>query len=294
MHLEAIDFTDEEGTLVGLLGSAAVGGVLQVEALQDPRGGRTALEAGLARAGLTQEGLLSAQRDPASLVGYLELHIEQGLQLVNAGADIGIVTSIAGINSYRLTFIGQADHAGTTGMVERRDAIQGAAAFVLGAREIVLECFPGCVANVGRIDITPGAFNIVPERAEVSLEFRAPDREVFDRMEVALLDRARREAARFGLELELDWLGRCDPAPMSQIAQRAFSEAAEDLGLACIPLSSGAGHDAQSLAAVCPVGMIFVPSVDGASHSPRELSRWSDCLNGANVLLQAVLRMAFA
>jgi N-carbamoyl-L-amino-acid hydrolase len=292
LHLEAIDFTDEEGTLVGLLGSAALAGVLEPEALKDPRGGRAALEAGLARAGLTEAGLLAARRDPASLAGYLELHIEQGLQLTDAGADIGIVIGIAGINSYRLVFVGRADHAGTTGMRERRDAALGASAFVLAARELVLQDFSACVVNVGDMRFAPGALNIVPARVELGLEFRAPEFDLFDRLGGALLERAGEEAERFGLELEVQWLGRCEPAPTSELARRAFAAAADALGLAHIPLASGAGHDAQSLAGLCPIGMIFVPSVAGASHSPREFTRWEDCVNGANVLLQAAIRFA--
>jgi N-carbamoyl-L-amino-acid hydrolase len=292
VHLEAIDFTDEEGTLVGLLGSAALAGVLQPEALKEPRGGRAILEAGLARAGLTESGLLGAWRDPASLAGYLELHIEQGLQLIDAGAAIGIVTGIAGINSYRLVFAGRADHAGTTGMRERRDASLGASAFVLAARELVLRDFPACVVNVGDMQFAPGALNIVPARVALGLEFRAPEPDLFDRLENALLEQAMADADRFGLELEVQWLGRCEPAPTSELARRAFAAAADDLGLTHISLASGAGHDAQSLAGVCPAGMIFVPSVEGASHSPREFTRWEDCVNGANVLLQATLRFA--
>ncbi len=293
VHLEAIDFTDEEGTLVGMLGSAALAGVLGAEALRDPRGGRAALEAGLARAGLTEAGLLAARRDPALLAGYLELHIEQGTRLVEAGAEIGIVTGIAGINSYRLTFTGRADHAGTTPMADRRDAALGASAFALAVREIVTRDFPECVANVGDMRFAPGAFNIVPARVALALEFRAPEAEAFQRLEAALLERARVEATRFGLGLEIEWLGKCDPAPMSERAQRAFAEAADALGLRHIALATGAGHDAQSLAGVCPVGMIFVPSVDGASHSPREFTRWEDCVNGANVLLQAAMHLTY-
>jgi N-carbamoyl-L-amino-acid hydrolase len=293
VHLEAIDFTDEEGALVGMLGSAALAGVLQVEALRDPRGGRATLEAGLARAGLTEAGLFTAQRDPASLAGYLELHIEQGPRLVDAGADIGIVTGIAGINSYRLTFVGRADHAGTTSMADRRDAAQGASALALAAREIVMRDFPDCVANVGDMQFAPGAFNIVPARVELALEFRASAPGPFDRLEAALLERARTEAEQFGLDLEIEWLGKCDPAPTSEIAQRAFAEAADALGLKYISFATGAGHDGQSLANMCPIGMIFVPSVDGVSHSPREFTRWEDCVNGANVLLQAAVRLAF-
>lgn len=292
IHLEAIDFTDEEGTLVGLLGSAALAGQLKPKALQSPRGGRPALVEGMKRAGLSDESMLSARRPQGSLAGYLELHIEQGKRLERASLQIGIVSAIVGIASYRLTFIGRADHAGTTSMEDRLDASLGASACTLAAREIVLKDFPNCVVNVGRMDFAPGAFNIVPARVDASLEFRAPDEDSFTRLDAALIEFAQREAKRFGLGLRPDFLGKHSPTPMGAKAQRAFSDACDALGLTHTSFVSGAGHDAQSLAKTCPVGMIFVPSVDGASHSPREFTSWEDCVNGANVLLQATLRFA--
>jgi N-carbamoyl-L-amino-acid hydrolase len=292
VHLEAIDFTDEEGTLVGLLGSAALAGQLKPEILESPRGGRTTLVEGMKRAGLSDESTLSARRPQDSLAGYLELHIEQGKRLERLGLQIGIVSAIVGIASYRLTFIGRADHAGTTSMEDRLDASLGASAFTLAARELVMKDFPNCVVNIGQMEFTPGAFNIVPARAKVALEFRAPDEDDFKRLEAALIELAQREARRFGLDLEPDFLGKHSPTPMSAEAQRAFSEACDSLGLKHTSLVSGAGHDAQSLAQTCPVGMIFVPSVGGASHSPREFTPWVDCVNGANVLLQTALRFA--
>jgi N-carbamoyl-L-amino-acid hydrolase len=291
VHLEAIDFTDEEGTLVGELGSGALAGVLPTEALRSPRAGRAALEADLARAGLTEAGILGARRDPASLAGYLELHIEQGARLLEAGIDIGVVTGIVGIGSAWLTFTGRADHAGTTPMSERRDAAQGASAFTLAACEIV-DGFPDCTVNVGDVHLQPGAFNIVPARATLGLEYRAPDPAGMDRLEAALLARAGEEAERYGLGLEVERLSPAHPAAMSDAIQRACVAAAESLGLTHRPLVSFAGHDGQALAAVCPAGMIFVPSVGGASHSAREFTRWEDCVNGANVLLGAALRFA--
>ena len=290
-NLEAMDFTDEEGTLVGLLGSAALAGQLTTEILQNPRGGRENLVEGMERAGLSDASLLNVARPKDSLAGYLELHIEQGKRLERAGIDIGIVSAIVGIWSYRLSFIGRADHAGTTTMEDRLDASLGASAFTLGARELVLKDFQNCVVNVGKMEFAPGAFNIVPARVDVSLEFRSPDEEQFERLDAALLELAEHEAQRYGLELKIESLGKHSPSLMSDAAQRGFAEACDDLGLTYVSLTSGAGHDGQSLADLCPVGMIFVPSVDGASHSPREFTKWEDCVNGANVLLQTALRL---
>ncbi len=291
VNLEAIDFTDEEGTLVGLLGSAALAGHLTPEMLQSPRGGRENLVEGMKRAGLTDESMLSAARPKESLAGYLELHIEQGKRLERAGIDIGIVSAIVGIWSYRLSFLGRADHAGTTTMDDRLDASLGASAFTLTARELVIKEFPNCVVNVGKMEVTPGAFNIVPARVDVSLEFRSPDEEEFKKLDAALLLLANTEATRFGLELNIKFLGKHSPSIMSDIVRDAYASTCDDLGLNHVSLTSGAGHDGQSLADLCPVGMIFVPSVDGASHSPREFTKWDDCANGANVLLQTVLRL---
>jgi N-carbamoyl-L-amino-acid hydrolase len=291
VRLEAIDFTDEEGTLVGFLGSAALAGHLDQQLLQTPRGGRENLLAGMKRAGLTEAGILSAARPRDSLAGYLELHIEQGKRLERAGIDIGVVSAIVGIASYRLSFLGRADHAGSTTMHDRLDASLGASAFTLSARELVMNDFPDCVVNVGAMDFKPGAFNIVPAQVDVSLEFRSADEQEFDRLDSALLALARSEAKRFGLELRADFLGRHAPTPMSDTMQQAFIDSCGTLGLTHTSLVSGAGHDGQSLAGICPVGMIFVPSVNGTSHSPHEFTKWEDCVNGANVLLQAALRL---
>jgi beta-ureidopropionase / N-carbamoyl-L-amino-acid hydrolase len=292
VNLEAIDFTDEEGTLIGLMGSSAAAGKLTCEELDNPRGGRQNLLSGLARAGLSAQGLLQAKRDPRDLAGYLEVHIEQGQRLTSAGVQIGVVSSIVGLGSYWLTFIGRADHAGTTPMKSRLDASQGASAYTLAVRDTLLREFPDCVANIGQMSIEPGAFNIVPAKVTLALEYRAPNAEGFSKLETHLLDLAQRKAEKFGLELETQFLGKKNPAQMHPAAQDAIRQAAKTLDLGAVLLVSYAGHDAQSLAALCPAGMIFIPSVNGTSHSPLELTPWEDCVNGANLLLHAALEIA--
>jgi beta-ureidopropionase / N-carbamoyl-L-amino-acid hydrolase len=292
LNLEAIDFTDEEGTLVGLLGSAALTGRLNPDILQNPRGGRQALLEGMERAGLSDESMLSARRTKESLAGYLELHIEQGKRLEHTGISIGIVSAIVGIWSYRLSFLGRADHAGTITMEDRRDASLGASEFVLAARDTVLHDFRDCVVNIGNMEFSPGAFNIVPAQVDVALEFRSAEEEKFQRLDSLLLGHAQEAAKRFGLELKVEPLGRHSPSFMDERVRDTFAGACDDLGFNYISLPSGAGHDGQSFDGVCPVGMIFVPSKDGASHSAREFTEWQDCVNGANVLLQTVLKLA--
>jgi len=292
VNLEAIDFTDEEGSLIGLTGSYALAGKLTKEDLDNPRGGRQALLEGMKRAGLDDASFLSARRIPKSLAGYLELHIEQGPRLLKKPTQIGIVTTIVGICSYHLRFIGRANHAGTTPMLDRLDASQGASSFILQVRQTILEKFPECVANVGNIHLSPGAFNIVPERADIALEFRSAEPQTFSILEKTLIGKARAAAKQFRLGLESDLLSKHSPTPLSSQAQNAIEQAADALGLNHIHLVSGAGHDAQALADLCPAGMIFVPSQLGISHSPKEFTHWEDCVNGANVLVGATLRMA--
>ena len=291
-HLEAIDFTDEEGRYANLVGSLAVTGQLERAHLRAPRGGRQAFFDALQRAGLTEESLFAARRDPETLAGYLELHIEQGSRLAAAGHQIGVVTAIVGIRSFTIRFLGRADHAGTTPMDQRRDAAQGAAAFTLAVRELMLNRFLDCVATVGNMSFEPGVFNVVPQAASVSLEFRASAEEVLGQVEAALLNEAQGIATRLHLGLEVEHLDSTPPARMDAKAQAAIAAACRSLGLQSASMPSGAGHDGQALATICPVGMIFVPSVDGRSHSAREFTAWQDCVNGANVLLQAVLTLA--
>ncbi|MCP4400503.1 MAG: M20/M25/M40 family metallo-hydrolase, partial [bacterium] len=183
-------------------------------------------------------------------------------------------------------------HAGTTPMDGRLDAGLGASAFRLAARDSVLRKFPGSVVNVGNMAFEPGAFNIVPELVTVALEFRAETLAELDELERRLLESASHEAERFGLNVDMQLVGKVAPAPMAENIQQACIEVSQGLGLGHKTLASGAGHDAQSLAAVCPTGMIFVPSVEGISHSPKEFTAWDDCMNGADVLLQTVLQLA--
>ena len=291
VHLEAIDFTDEEGALVCLLGSRALAGTLSRDELDDPRCDLSTFEDRLRQADLTREGILGARRDPTTLAGFLELHIEQGPRLTSAGAAIGIVTSIVGIGSFALRYGGRADHAGTTPLDARRDAGRGAAALIVAANETVERDFPTCVINFGESSFTPGAYNIVPESAELAVEFRAPDDDLMRSLEKRLLELARQQADRYGLDLEVRPQISIAPVPCAPEVQSAFEKACQDLALPYQHLTSGAGHDTGAMALACPSGMIFIPS-SGGSHSPREHADWDACVAGASTLLHAAVRFA--
>lgn len=292
LSLEAIDFTDEEGTLVGTLGSWALSGELSPEMLATPRAGRDRLLSELHRVSLSEAGLFAARRDPGTLAGYLELHIEQGPVLERAGVEIGIVTGIRGNASFEVVFEGAARHAGTTPMEARQDALLGACAFVVDVHETIARDFPDCVANVGDIQVLPGAFNVVPSSAALKLECRSMQAAELDLLAGALIELARRHASRSGLSVEIEAVGRWDPVPTDERVRRAFADAARRLELSAIELPSGAGHDAQVLAKVIPSGMVFVPSVNGISHHRDEYTGLQDCVNGANVLLAATIALA--
>ena len=291
--LEAIDLTDEEGTFVGTLGSWAIAGQLTPEMLRTPRSGREAMLVALDRQGLTEEGLLTgARRDPSTIAAFLELHIEQGPVLERVGAQIGIVTGIRGNASFQITFQGAARHAGTTPMQDRRDAGLGAAELILGVRELITRAFPECVANVGEVLLHPGAFNVVPERARIKLEVRSLHDAELDALAEAALNLAAQVAERWSLGLEVEAVGRWAPSPTHERARRAIGAAAQRLGLEAIEMPSGAGHDAQVMAAITTAGMAFVPSRDGISHHADEDSDMQDCINATNVLLGAALTLA--
>lgn len=292
VHLEATSFTDEEGTWGGLLGSRGLAGRLTEEDFAHPRGGKEVFEARMAAAGLSREGALSARRDPQTIKAWVEVHIEQGPRLEEARLPIGVVTGIVGIASYWLTFKGRADHAGTTPMDRRQDAMRGVAEFVRQSRELVVNRFEGGVVNCGVVEALPGAFNIVPAEARLSLEFRHSDPNLLEAMREALLNLALHVVEVEGLSLEVDYVGMHPPAPMHRDVIAAIEETCEMLGLSTTRMTSYAGHDTQAMAEITRAGMFFVPSVGGASHSPRELTRDEDCANAGNVLLHTVLRLA--
>lgn len=292
VHLEAMNFTDEEGRWVPLLGSSALAGLLSADELAHPVGGREAFEARLAAAGLTPEGILTARRDPDSLAAWVEVHIEQGPRLEESGHAIGVVTGIVGIAAYWLKFLGRADHAGTTPMDRRQDALRGVAEFVRQSRELVTNRFPMGVMNCGLVEVAPGAFNIVPECARLALEFRHPDPGKLDAMREALLSLALHVVEVEGLALEVEQVGLDEPAILSRDVIAAIERGCGVLGLSHTPLISYAGHDTQAMAHLTRAGMFFVPSAAGASHSPREFTSDEGCVNAGNVLLHAVLALA--
>src|SRR5687768_11512184 len=286
--LEVVDFQNEEG---GLIGSKAMAGRLPASDLAlKAVSGRT-IGDGIRLLGGDPDRVDEAKRAPGSIAGYLELHIEQGRVLERARATIGVAERTVGIPSWEVTFDGLATHAGTTPMADRHDALLAAARFVEAVNATVLATPGRSVGTVGRLAVFPGAPNVIPGRVVLTLELRDLEVAKIEALFVRVEAEAQRIAAANGTRVTLVPTLSNEPAPTDARVRDAVSEAAIDLGLVPHGMPSGAGHDAQNMTVLGPSGMLFVPSVDGISHSPRELTVDEDVVNGANVLLGAVLRM---
>ena len=287
--LEAVNFTDEEGAIMGLMGSRALSGQLAAEDFERSKLEAPALERRLSAVGISPETMIAAGRD--DVLAWVELHIEQGTRLESSGVDIGVVDAVVGIRSLRVTLTGEAAHAGTKPMSQRRDALWGAARFVLRARQGIIDRHTPGVCNVGMIRAKPGAFNIVPAQVNFALEFRHGSDAAMDAMQADLFALLEECAAEFDLNVAVEEAPPVVPAVMSESVMRAIERAADRLSLSHRRMLSFAGHDTQNMARIAPSAMTFVPSVNGVSHNPREYTSDADCIKGANLMLYTLLEL---
>ena len=244
---------------------------------------------GVRKLGGDPSRLAQARLSPGAICCYLELHIEQGGILDKANVPIGVVEGIVSIDRYDVEIRGFANHAGTTPMAERRNALLAAAMVVEAVQNIVTQAPGQQVGTVGRLQVFPNAPNVVPGLVKHSVELRDLSAEKIARLGEEIQKRAREIARETKTEIIMKKTEHDPPAEANPEIQATIEAAAGELGLKTMRLPSGAGHDAQMIAKIGPIGMIFVPSIDGISHSPKELTRWEDCANGANVLLQTIL-----
>ena len=287
--LEVVVFADEEG---GLVGSRGMIGELPEEAMSVvTHSGRTVRE-GIRFVGGNPENIKDAARKKADVKAFIELHIEQGGTLDAEKVSIGIVEGIVGINWWNVTVEGFANHAGTTPMNKRKDALVAASQYVLVVNKVVTGIPGRHVGTVGRINAEPGALNVVPGKVTTSLELRdlSADRihQLFEMIQAEVKTIERNTGTKFTFTLIEP---TSVPAPTDKQMRSIIAESARMLGLTLKHMPSGAGHDAQDLTRIAPAGMIFVPSAGGISHSPKEFSKQQDMANGANVLLQTILRI---
>jgi N-carbamoyl-L-amino-acid hydrolase len=292
INLEAIDFTDDEGCWKSLFGCRALTGSLSAEDLNEINFGEGSFRAALMQVGIDPRAIWRASRAPQSICGYLEVHIEQGPRLHRENVDIGIVTGIVGRSTYKVTFIGEAGHSGTTDMYKRRDALRGAALFIVRAHDLVRERYGDGIFNCGDISVEPGMFNVIPSRACLTVECRHVSQTLMAEMETALMALAHQCAATYALTVEIDKLTHMPAAALAAGMIQRLESVCADLNLTHKRLVSYSGHSAQILADFTDTGMIFIPTVSGISHHPDEFTEWDDVVNGANVLLHTVLRIA--
>jgi N-carbamoyl-L-amino-acid hydrolase len=286
--LEVVIFQNEEG---GLIGSRAMDGELTEKELDlVSRSGKT-IRDGIKFIGGDPAKLPEVRRRKGDIAGYLELHIEQGAILEAEKINIGVVEGIVGINWWDVTIEGFANHAGTTAMNNRQDALLAAAKFIEAVNRVVTSVPGRQVGTVGRINALPGAPNVIPGKVVLSLELRDLDAAKINILFERIQTEAQKIAAESRTKFDFKEINVNIPAPTDPKIRSLISDAARDLGLTTKLMPSGAGHDAQDMARLGPVGMIFIPSVGGISHSPREFSHPEDIANGANVLLHTLLKL---
>ena len=286
--LEVIIFQNEEG---GKTGSRALVGRVDPGDLDIVTASGFTIRNGTARLGGDPARLDDARREPGSMAGFFELHIEQGGLLEADGTQIGVVEGIVGIRRWNVTVRGAQNHAGTTPMPQRRDALVAAADFVRAANEVATTMEGRQVATVGWIEAVPGAPNVVPGEVRATLEIRDLEMAKIERVFGEIEARAGAIEQARDVTIDFDHFYESLAAPTDPRFRDIVEASAAELGYSHVRMPSGAGHDAQSMAELGPVGMIFVPSRDGISHSPREYTAPDDITRGANVLLGAVLAL---
>jgi N-carbamoyl-L-amino-acid hydrolase len=289
--LEMVVWAHEEGFAFtrGLAGSRIVAGDLAPGDMDQAWNGLTRAEA-IRRIGGVPDRIEEAVRQRDAHHCYLELHIEQGGTLEAAGVQIGIVTGIVASHRYEVLVHGVANHSGTTPMDQRRDALVAASQIVLAVRAVGTSRPGRQVATVGRLDVVPNSPNAVPGQVTLIIDLRDLSADLLELMADEIRERAAGIAQESGTTVEMRRVTEYAAAEATPAVQQVIADAADDAGLTAVRMPSGAGHDAGMMARLGPMGMILVPSVDGVSHSPRELTSWEDCGRGAEVLLGAVLR----
>ncbi len=289
--LEVVVWANEEGHHFGkgLFGSSAAAGLLSPQVLERRDEQGLSVADWLRRYGQDPARFLEARLPPGYFAAYLELHIEQGGVLEREKTPIGVVEGIVGIHWYTCHVHGFANHAGTTPMDQRRDALAAAAKAVLAVREEVRREAGRQVGTVGYLTVEPGARNIIPGQVEFPVELRDLDAEKIERIWTRIQQRFQQIEREEGVQVQCELLSRDRPALTDPYIRQQIRQAADSAGLAFLDLPSGAGHDAQQMARLGPVGMIFVPSRGGISHSPLEFSDWEEIARGAEVLYRTIL-----
>ena len=293
--VEVVSFTEEEGGRFadGLLGSSVAAGQRSVESALLLSDGDVTLGEALDDIGFGGDGRL----DAGSWDVWLELHVEQHTILEEAGVPAGVVTDVTGITHCEVVVEGEADHAGTTPMDQRTDALAAASELVLAVEEIAAEraeTDEAAVGTVGRLDVEPNATNVVPGRVELGLDVRSVEADSIERVVSRVREALSRLEADRGVETSLDRVLDVEPTPMADRCRDALFEAGDASGIKTVSLYSGAAHDSMHVASATDAGMLFAPSRDGVSHNPREWTDPADCADATRVLAGALASLAGA
>ncbi|MFC4408419.1 Zn-dependent hydrolase [Haloarchaeobius iranensis] len=289
--IEVVAWSNEEGVRFqpDMLGSGAFAGKFDADFaydLTDKAGNRFGDE--LERIGYRGD----APCEPRDLHCYLELHVEQGPKLADAGHSVGVVEGVYGFVWLDAAFEGTADHAGPTPMHQRHDALVATGDVVEAVRRIAGTGGDDLVGTVGSVDVSPNAINVIPERVDFTVDFRSYDDGTVERAAEKVRKEIAHAADREGVDWECEAVMRIESQSFDDDLVETVAGAADDLDAEYTRLVSGAGHDASYLNRVCPTAMVFVPSVDGVSHTEAEFTEWDDVVTGTNVLLNAVLAEA--
>lgn len=287
--LEVIIFANEEG---GTIGSKAMTSGLTKEGLQQKsQSGLTHAE-GIKALGGNPDNIQSCMRNKGDFHAWVELHIEQGGILEKEKIQIGVVEGIVGIVHWDVTVEGFANHAGTTSMNMRQDALLAASKFIIAVNESINSVKGTQVGTVGKIAVQPGAYNVIPGKVVMGLEIRDLDAAKIEMLFKEIEKRAAAIAKDSKTSISfLRQPNESKPALTDKKLQQTINTTAKALGFSTKFMQSGAGHDSQHIATIAPAAMIFIPSAGGISHSPKEFSTATDMANGANVLLQTILQL---
>lgn len=284
--LEVLIFQNEEQ---GLIGSQAMTGNLKKEVLDQKSINGLTMGEGIRALGGNPEKLWEVARKKGDLAAFLEIHIEQSKVLETRKIDVGVVEGIVGISDWNITVMGMANHAGSTPMNDRQDALIAASKLVLAVNEVVNSYEGAQVGNVGKMSVLPGAPNVIAGKVTMSLQMRDLSHEKVMKMFADIEKRAAQIAMETRTEIGFEYLRSSMPTIASKEIQDKMMQVAKSLGISYLKMQSGAGHDTQEMARLGPVGLLFIPSKDGISHNPKEYSSPSEMANGANVLLHTVM-----
>jgi allantoate deiminase len=292
--LEVVALCEEEGSRfqAHYWGSRGILGLIQqseLEELRDEQG--LSIAEAMQAAGLAPERYTEAIR--SDMDAFLELHIEQGRILFDEQIAVGIVQAITGLHHQWVTVKGRADHAGTTPMDLRRDALQGAIQMVMEITHLVEQAGRPAVVTVGKWEVKPGAVNVVPDEVCFSIDLRHPEEDTLQYLSTAIQTRCEAIAQARGLQCERMITGQSNPQKMDARLQTVLIASAEVCGATWKRLPSGAGHDSQIMARYVPTAMLFVPSVEGRSHSAAEHTTPEEAARGASVLATALFQLAY-